>query len=120
MKTGWLGYRVCLAEDGEAALRYALAMRPDLVLMDLMMPVLDGFETIRRLKSDPSTAHIPVLAVTALGRPRDWQRAIDSGAADYLTKPFDIDALASKIRRYAGGNEGQYTAADDAQPQAEA
>ena len=64
------------------------------------MPVLDGFETIRRIKSMPEMAHIPVLAVTALGRPVDQERAMASGAEDYVCKPFDIEQLTSLIEHY--------------------
>src|SRR5690242_20735671 len=95
-----LGLEAMLAADGETAIRLATSMQPVVILMDLMMPVLDGFEAIQRLKNDPSTAHIPVIAVTALSRPTDRQRALDFGADDYLSKPFDLDMLITTLSRY--------------------
>jgi CheY-like chemotaxis protein len=98
-----LGYRVILASDGETAVKLAAELQPALILMDLMMPVLDGFEAIQRLKSDEKTAAIPVIAITALGRTTDRQRALDIGASGYVSKPFDLDELAKTLRRYTSG-----------------
>jgi CheY-like chemotaxis protein len=98
-----LGYTALLAADGGEALRLASDRRPHLILMDLMMPVLDGFETIRMLKAGQDTASIPIVAVTALSRPVDRQRAVDNGADDYLSKPFDLDLLAEIVERHATG-----------------
>lgn len=95
-----LGFRALLASDGESALHMARTLRPVLILMDLMMPVLDGFQAIEHLKTDERTANIPVIAVTALGRPTDRQRALDTGADDYLSKPFDLDVLATTLEKY--------------------
>lgn len=95
-----LGYSVISVSDGAAALKAIAERRPDLILMDLMMPVLDGFEAIKRIKSTPKTANIPVLAVTALSRASDRERALAHGAADYLCKPFDIEELTSMIEYY--------------------
>ena len=92
-----MGYEAALAADGEVALRAIAARRPDLILMDLMMPVLNGFEAIGALKTQPATAGIPVIAISALSRPRDHQQALDAGADDYISKPFDLDLLAVKI-----------------------
>jgi CheY-like chemotaxis protein len=99
-----LGYRALLASDGQEALRLAIDHSPRLVLMDLMMPVLDGFETIRQLKTGQDTASIPVVAISALSRPTDRQRALEYGADDYLSKPFDLDLLATIVERYATGS----------------
>ncbi len=96
-----LGYRAVLANDGEAAIRAVATAQPHVILMDLMMPNLDGFETTRILKSNPTTSHIPVVAVTALSRANDRQRAISEGANDFISKPFDLDILVSIIERYA-------------------
>ena len=98
-----LGYRAMLAADGEEALRLADEHRPRLILMDLMMPVLDGFEAIRKLKSQERTAGIPVVAVTALSRSVDLQRAVENGADEYIGKPFDLDQLAAVVERHASG-----------------
>jgi two-component system cell cycle response regulator DivK len=100
-----LGYRAMLANDGMAAIDAATANQPSLILMDLMMPALDGFEATRRIKANPLTSHIPVVAVTALGRPTDRQRAVEGGADAYLSKPFDLDTLAAIIERYASGQQ---------------
>ncbi len=98
-----LGYRALLAADGEEALRLANEHAPRVILMDLMMPVLDGFEAIRKLKEAERTAAIPVVAVTALSRPVDRQRAEENGADDYVGKPFDLDLLAEIVERHASG-----------------
>jgi two-component system alkaline phosphatase synthesis response regulator PhoP len=110
-----LGYRALLAADGEEALRLAGEYRPRLMLMDLMMPVLDGFEAIRKLKAEEGTAGIPIVAVTALSRPVDRQRAVEDGADDYIGKPFDLDSLAEVVERYASdvaGSGAQYEYSD--------
>ena len=92
------------AGNGREAVALAHIHRPDVVLMDLMMPVLDGFEAIKRIKSKPETASIPVVAVTALSRPTDQERAIASGAENYLCKPFDIEELSTMIEHYASNS----------------
>ena len=96
-----LGYRALLAGNGEVALSKLRQNKPDLILMDLMMPVLDGFEATARIKSDPSTRHIPLIVVTALSRPNDRTRILSDGADAYITKPFSLDMLANMIERYA-------------------
>ncbi len=98
-----LGYRALLAADGEEALRLANDHSPCVILMDLMMPVLDGFETIRKLKTGHHTAAIPVVAISALSRPVDRQHALECGADDYLSKPFDLDLLAALVEHHASG-----------------
>lgn len=95
-----LGHHALLAGDGETALLLSREKKPNLILMDLMMPILDGFEAIKRLKADPNTARIPVIAVTALGRSTDRQRALDIGADGYLSKPFDLDVLAKAVKGF--------------------
>jgi len=100
-----LGYRVVAASDGATAVRLALEVRPSVILMDLMMPVLDGFEAIRQLKSNTATASISVIAITALGRTTDRQRAFDLGAEGYVSKPFDLDVLAATVQRFVLGAE---------------
>jgi CheY-like chemotaxis protein len=97
-----LGHRAMLVQNGAAAVKAAALHQPSVILMDLMMPVLDGFEAIKRLKSSQETSHIPVVAVTALSRPSDRDRALEQGADDYLNKPFDLDALAQIIEQYLG------------------
>jgi len=91
------GYHALLAEDGEEALRLAETELPDVALLDLLLPGLTGFEVTRRLKANPHTAHIPVIAITALGRSQDRAEALDAGAVGYVEKPFDVDSLLQKI-----------------------
>lgn len=105
-----LGHRAVLVNDGEAAVGIAAALQPNIILMDLMMPRLDGFEATRHIKANPLTSHIPVVAVTAMSRPNDRQRAIDEGADDYVSKPFDLDLLVAVIEKYAV--EGEKRVAD--------
>jgi CheY-like chemotaxis protein len=104
-----LGHRALLAEDGKSAMRIIREEQPALVLMDLLIPVMNGFETIRLIRNDSATASLPVIALTALGRPVDRQRAIDSGADDYISKPFDLEKLIAMIERllnsYQDGTE---------------
>lgn len=96
-------HHLVFATDGEAALAAAAAHRPDLVLMDLSLPVLDGWEATRRLKADPALARIPVIALTAHAMTGDAQRARDCGCDGFLTKPIDEDALDAAIARHLGG-----------------
>lgn len=97
-----LGLRAVSTADGKTAVRLATSLNPTLILMDLMMPVLDGFEAIAQLRQNELTAQTPIIAITALGRPTDRQHALDAGATDYVSKPFDLDALAQIINKYAG------------------
>jgi twitching motility two-component system response regulator PilG len=82
------GYRVTGANDGLAALRIIAEDRPDLVLLDIMMPGIDGFEVCRRIKDDPVTRDIPVVMLTAKKSTADQTRGVEAGAAAYVTKPF--------------------------------
>jgi len=91
------GVRVLEARDGEAALAIARRERPSVVLLDVMMPRVDGFEVCRRLKEDPLTRGIVVLMLTAGARPADRERGILVGAQGYLTKPFSPVELASML-----------------------
>jgi len=86
------------ARDGEEALRLAKADRPDLILLDVMMPRLDGFQVAATLKQEPSTAGIPLVFVSALGGSQHKVRGLDLGAEDYLTKPFDPEELKARLR----------------------
>jgi diguanylate cyclase (GGDEF)-like protein len=92
------GYVVCAAVDGFEALEKIEAERPDLVLLDVMMPGLDGFETCRRIKADPAMAQIPVIIVTALGEDDDLVTGFNAGADDFLTHPVSIAALTARVR----------------------
>jgi two-component system, cell cycle response regulator len=91
-------YQVASAKDGFEALDMAVAWQPDLVLLDVMMPGMDGFECCRRLKDDATTFHIPVVMVTALGEPGERLRGLESGADDFLTKPVEYETLMARVR----------------------
>ncbi|WP_051683165.1 putative bifunctional diguanylate cyclase/phosphodiesterase [Sphingomonas sp. UNC305MFCol5.2] len=91
------GYDVLVALGGEEALTRAEFASPDLVLLDVMMPGLDGFETCRRLKANPLTTHIPVIFMTALGDLRDKVAAFEAGGVDYVSKPFHFEELLARI-----------------------
>lgn len=99
MKLKSRGYRVMAAADGDQALRLIEAERPDLVVLDAMMPGVDGFEVLRRLKGDPALAAMPVVMLTARKLEQDIVRALDTGASDYLVKPFIPEELASRVAR---------------------
>jgi CheY-like chemotaxis protein len=96
------GYEVLLAEDGAKGVAAAAAERPDLVLMDMSLPVLDGWEATRRLKADPGTRAIPVIALTAHAMSTDRERAAEAGCDDYDTKPIELPRLLAKIERLLG------------------
>lgn len=91
------GFDVVQALDGEAALRICAERRPDLILLDIMMPRLDGRDVLRRLKGDPALRDIPVIVFSARGEQSDRLLGLELGADDYVDKPFDIDLLVRKI-----------------------
>lgn len=95
------GHRVILAEDGGEVLALTREQQPDLIVLDAMMPVMDGFEVLRRLKADPVFSGIPVVMLTALRRETDVVGALQLGAADYLVKPFIPEELLERVRRLA-------------------
>lgn len=92
------GFEVLLAVDGEEGVELALAEMPDLILMDLSLPVIDGWEATRRIKAAPETAHIPVIALTAHALAGDRQKALEAGCDDYDTKPVELPRLLGKIQ----------------------
>jgi len=93
-----VGCSAVVADDGLEALVKVSEELPKLVLLDLMLPKLDGYEVARRLKGDPRTQNVPIIAITALARPADRMRALDAGCDDYVDKPFDLESLEQKIR----------------------
>ncbi len=92
------GYEVVTASDGEEALDAVRAHQPDLILLDIMMPKLDGFEVCRRLRADPSLAFVPIVLVTAKSDPKDIVAALEAGGDEYLTKPVDHSALLARVK----------------------
>ena len=93
-------YEVLTAADGAAGVELARRERPDLILMDLSLPVVDGWEATRRLKADAATRAIPVIALTAHAMRGDEERARTCGCDDYLTKPIDEDRLFERLARH--------------------
>lgn len=91
------GFKVLIATDGRAGAEMARAERPDLILMDMNMPGIDGWEATRLVKAEPTTAGIPVIALTAHALAGDRGRAIAAGCADYHTKPVDLHKLLAQI-----------------------
>src|SRR5437660_900163 len=91
------GYTVSLAMDGAEGMRKARSERPDLILMDMSLPVVDGWEATRQLKADEATRGIPIIALTAHAMTSDEQKARDSGCDDFDTKPIDLGRLLGKI-----------------------
>lgn len=91
-------YEVALAASGPAALQEAVAWSPDVILLDIMMPDMDGYEVCERLKADPRTAHIPVVMITALVDPAERVRGLEAGADDFLSKPVDDATLFARLR----------------------
>jgi len=93
------GYDVLIAVDGENGLEVARANVPDLVLMDMSLPVVDGWEATRRLKSDERLKHVPVIALTAHAMANDRDKALDAGCDDYDTKPIELPRLLAKMEK---------------------
>ena len=96
------GYEILSARDGAAGIAIAAAEQPDLILMDLNLPKIDGWEATRRLKADPVTARVPVIALTAHAMSGDEDKAKMVGCDDFLTKPIDEELLFAKLRRWLG------------------
>lgn len=96
------GYEVSPAHDGETALQQVEECPPDLILLDVMMPRIDGFEVLRRLKSRPETASIPVIMLTARGQFEDLRRGYGDGAEWYINKPFDMAEVEWFVRNVIG------------------
>lgn len=99
------GYRVVQARDGRAALDAARTVAPDLILMDVSIPYVDGLEVTRRLKSDPATRPIPIVALTAHALPSDRDRAFEAGCDGYISKPAEPRAILAAVRRKLGEAE---------------
>jgi CheY-like chemotaxis protein len=101
------GYDVRTAADGESTLRLVREWKPDLILLDVMMPKLSGFEVCKRLKADPATKDIAIIMVTALDQPSDVERAVEVGTNDFLTKPINKTDLLLRIKSMLATRRGK-------------
>lgn len=97
-RLGRAGFTVLIATDGEQGVSMAAAERPDLILMDLRLPVLDGWEATRRIKAQPGTRDIPIIALTAHAMTGDREKALEAGCDDFDTKPVEMPRLLEKVR----------------------
>jgi two-component system cell cycle response regulator DivK len=94
------GYRLLTAKDGETGVALAQAERPDLILMDVLLPGIDGYEATRQLRAEPETRHIVIIALTASTAPAEQERALTAGCDGYITKPIDTRAFPQQIRQF--------------------
>ncbi|NTU71199.1 MAG: response regulator [Coriobacteriia bacterium] len=94
------GFEVLEASDGLSAVSVAAAELPDLILLDVMMPALDGYEACRRIKADPATANIPIFMLTAKAQASEQQTGLDAGAVDYICKPFTPKDLVATVEEF--------------------
>jgi len=97
-----LGYTVLSAKDGEDGVKSARSEKPDLILMDLSLPRMDGWTATRTIKGEPELAKIPIIALTAHAMTGDRERALEAGCSDYVSKPINLRDLTSKLRQYLG------------------
>ena len=95
-------YEILTAVDGEEGIQRAERDRPDLILMDLSLPVIDGWEATRRIKANEALSHIPIIALSAHAMVGDEEKARQSGCDDYISKPLDEDLLFEKLRKFLG------------------
>jgi len=102
-RLGRVGYDLSFAMDGADGIRMAAELKPDLILMDLSLPVLDGWEATRRLKAAPETRHIPVIALTSHAMVGEREKALAAGCDDFDTKPVEFQRLLGKIRALVPG-----------------
>jgi two-component system, cell cycle response regulator len=92
-------YVVVIAKNGQEGVEQARSEKPDLILLDVMMPILNGYDVCNLLKSDKRTAHIPILVLTALPHVEDAEKAFSAGAADFLNKPYTNERLIQKVQK---------------------
>jgi CheY-like chemotaxis protein len=93
------GFEVLVAENGQAGVELTISERPDLILMDMSLPVMDGWEATRRIKADPATTGIPIIALSAHAMASDREAALQAGCDDYDSKPVDLSRLVQKIEQ---------------------
>jgi CheY-like chemotaxis protein len=114
-----LQYQILTAPDAESGLALAAVERPDLILMDMGMPGMDGWTATRRLRADPQICHIPVIALTAHAMPGDREKALAAGCDEYETKPFDFPALFQKIETLLAARKPPMPGSPTAAPHSE-
>ena len=100
------GFQVVFAMDGQQGVDLARSERTDIILMDMSLPVIDGWEATRRVKADDATRSVPVIGLTAHAMAGDREKAIEAGCDDYDTKPVELDRLIGKIERLIGAAKG--------------
>ncbi len=100
------GFEILIAVDGQAGINMASSESPDLILMDLSLPIVDGWEAARQIKANPATQSIPVIALTAHAMAGDEQKALEAGCDDYDTKPINFKRLLEKIGNYLNSDAG--------------
>ena len=100
------GFQVVFAMDGQQGIDFARSERPDIILMDMGLPVVDGWEATRRVKADEATRSVPVIGLTAHAMSGDREKTIEAGCDDYDTKPVEFDRLIGKIERLLGVGKG--------------
>lgn len=105
LRTGleFLGYAVSVAEDGKEAVEMAASELPDLIVMDILLPRMSGLEAVARIRNNPRTQSIPILAATALAMPGDMEKCLESGCNAYIAKPFTPKQLAAAIEKLLEG-----------------
>ncbi len=100
------GYRLLIAVDGEEAIEMATRERPDLILMDIQLPKVSGYDATKILRSQPETAHIPIVALTAHAMADERERVMAAGCDGYITKPIDTRAFPGRVRQYLDSRKG--------------
>jgi CheY-like chemotaxis protein len=100
------GFEVVFAMDGKQGVALAQSEKPDVILMDMSLPVMDGWEATRRVKAEEATRSVPVIGLTAHAMDGDREKAIEAGCDDYDTKPVELDRLIGKIERLVGNGKG--------------
>lgn len=101
----YYGYEVYLAKNGEEGIKMAKEVKPDLILMDIQMPVIDGFEAIKRIREDPETRNFKVIALTSYAMPEDKKRAFEVGVDYYISKPINTRTLPNIIKEVIEGKK---------------
>lgn len=103
------GFEIAIAEDGERGVEMAQSESPSLILMDISLPVMDGYEATRQIKVNPDTRSIPIIALTAHAMSGDREKCLEAGCDEYETKPVDLPRLLEKIEKLVPGNQNDST-----------